>query len=559
MKYSKYSAIIIGSGIAGLYAALKIERTTKLNDGILLVTKSKLGESNSYYAQGGMVGVLKENKADSTASHISDTIKAGAGLSELNTVKFISENSDKVIKDLLNFGVEFDRDEDNKFTFTLEAAHSVRRVLHSGGDATGRMVTTALRQKVSENSNIDIYEETTAVELLVDETNECKGVIVFNNFTGEYEVIYSSAVILATGGIGQLYKYTTNPSDATGDGMSLAFNAGAVMQDMEFVQFHPTALAIDGDENRFLISEAVRGEGAKLVDASGAEFMYKYDERLELAPRDVVTRAIYSEMLKHHTDNVYLNAACIGSEKLAARFPNISKKCLENGIDISKDFIPVAPAAHYMMGGIKTNIHGETSVKGLYAIGEVASTGLHGGNRLASNSLLECVVCAYEVANYLKTLPLNAPKQINETIKSIIEKYSEEIYLEEIDVTSMKEKLKSIMWRGAGIFRSEETLENSLKELEDLKSEFHRSDKCISKQEYEFRNMLTVAEMVIMSALKRKESRGAHCRTDFSDTNEKAVHTSLTRTSLEDFKKILKKQYSANFAGFNDSDFGAAV
>ena len=559
MKYSKYSAIVIGSGISGLYAALKIEQQAKLDDGILLITKSKLGESNSYYAQGGMVGVLKENKSDSTASHISDTIKAGAGLSELNTVKFISENSDKVIKDLLNFGVEFDRDENNNFTFTLEAAHSVRRVLHSGGDATGRMIEVALCKAVTGNSNIDIYEETTAVELLVDETNECKGVIVFNNFTGEYEVIYSSAIILATGGIGQLYKYTTNPSGATGDGMALAFNAGAVMQDMEFVQFHPTALAIDGEENRFLISEAVRGEGAKLLNANGEEFMSKYDDRLELAPRDIVTRANYNEMLKTNSDRVFLNAACIDKDKLAKRFPTISKKCLECGIDISKDLIPVAPAAHYMMGGIKTNIEGESSIKGLYAIGEVSSTGLHGGNRLASNSLLECVVCAFEVANYLKTLTLKAPKQINETIMGIIEKYSDEIYLEEIDVTSMKTRLKDIMWEGAGILRSAETLENALKKLEDLKLEFHRSDKCISKAEYEFRNMLSVAEMVMISALKRKESRGAHYRIDFPQTDEKCIHTTITRSSLEDFKKMYRAQIFNDKSTVSDSDCGAVA
>ena len=544
MKYSKYSAIIIGSGIAGLYAALKIEQQTRLSDGILLITKSKLGESNSRYAQGGMVGVLKENKSDSTASHISDTIKAGAGLSELNTVKFISENSDKVIKDLLNFGVEFDRDNNNQFTFTLEAAHSVRRVLHSGGDATGRMIEEALAKKVYENQNIDIYEETVAVELLVNMANECKGVIVFNDITKEYEVIYSSAIILATGGIGQLFKYTTNPIGATGDGMALAFNAGAVMQDMEFVQFHPTALAIDGDENRFLISEAVRGEGAKLVDSDGIEFMYKYHEKKELAPRDIVTRANYTEMLNHSVDNVYLNAACIDKNKLAERFPNISKKCLENGIDISKDFIPVAPAAHYMMGGIKTDIEGETSISGLYAIGETASTGLHGGNRLASNSLLECVVCAFEVANYLKTLELKPPKQIDESIKNIIEKYSDEIYLEEIDVSGMKKKLQNIMWNDAGIFRHEENLKNALKDVEQLRLNFHRSDKCISKSEYEFRNMLTVAEMVIISALKRKESRGAHYRTDYLQTDEKGNHSFLTRTSMADIKKSMNIECS---------------
>lgn len=545
MKYSKYSVIIIGSGIAGLYAALKIEQQTNLADGILLVTKSQPGESNSRYAQGGMVGVMKENASDSTASHISDTIKAGAGLSELSTVKFISENSDKVVKDLLNFGVEFDRDENNNLTFTLEAAHSVRRVLHSGGDATGRMIEEALCKKVLSNPNIDIYDQTVAVELLVDETNECKGVIVFNNLTGEYEVIYSSAVILATGGIGQLYKYTTNPIGATGDGMALAFNAGAVMQDMEFVQFHPTALAIDGDENRFLISEAVRGEGAKLVDSKGIEFMHKYHEKLELAPRDIVTRANFSEMIKNNADNVFLNATCIDKAKLLKRFPTISKKCAEHNIDISKDLIPVAPAAHYMMGGVKTNIEGETSIIGLYAIGEVSSTGLHGGNRLASNSLLECVVCAYHSANYLKTIELHTPKQISGTIKEIIEKYSDEIYLEEIDVSAMRKELQNIMWEGAGIFRSDETLKNALEKVENLKLNFHRTDKCLSKEEYEFKNMLTVAEMVIISALKRKESRGAHFRTDFLQTNEVGIHSLLTKSSLQDSKKNLNETTSA--------------
>ena len=337
MKYSKYSTIIVGSGIAGLYAALKIEQQAKLPDGIMLITKSKLGESNSKYAQGGMVAVLKENKCDSTESHISDTIKAGAGLSEFNTVKFISENSDKVVKDLLNFGVEFDRDKDGNLCFTKEAAHSVRRILHSGGDATGKMIEKSLVEQVQNNNNIDVYEEGTVVELLINSNGECRGVLVFNNMTGEYETVYSPAVILATGGIGQLYKYTTNPEGATGDGLAIAYNAGAVMQDMEFVQFHPTALAFDDDVNRFLISEAVRGEGAKLVDADGMEFMAKYDERKELAPRDIVTRANYNEMMRNHLANVYLNASCIDKAKLAERFPTISKKCLEHGIDISKD------------------------------------------------------------------------------------------------------------------------------------------------------------------------------------------------------------------------------
>lgn len=534
MKYSKYSTIIVGSGIAGLYAALKIEQQAKLPDGIMLITKSKLGESNSKYAQGGMVAVLKENKCDSTESHISDTIKAGAGLSEFNTVKFISENSDKVVKDLLNFGVEFDRDKDGNLCFTKEAAHSVRRILHSGGDATGKMIEKSLVEQVQNNNNIDVYEEGTVVELLINSNGECRGVLVFNNMTGEYETVYSPAVILATGGIGQLYKYTTNPEGATGDGLAIAYRAGAVMQDMEFVQFHPTALAFDDDVNRFLISEAVRGEGAKLVDADGMEFMAKYDERKELAPRDIVTRANYNEMMKNHLANVYLNASCIDKAKLAERFPTISKKCLEHGIDISKDFIPVAPAAHYFMGGIRTDVEGRTSINGLFAIGEVSSTGLHGGNRLASNSLLECVVCAYEVADFLKTQNLDAPKSIDANIKSIIDQYSEEDEdVEPIDTDVFKAELKDIMWNYCGILRDEKSLMTALEKLDELKSKFPRTRKCQTKAEYEFKNMLTVARMIVVSALGRKESRGAHYRLDYLKTSEECTHSHITKKEGE--------------------------
>ena len=539
MKYSKYSAVIVGSGIAGLYAALKIEQQSNLSDGILVVTKSDFGQSNSLYAQGGIVGVMKENKSDSTASHISDTIKAGAGLSEFNAVKYISENSDAVIKDLLKFGVEFDRDENNNLCFTREAAHSVRRILHCGGDATGRMIELALCQKVQENANIDIYEHTTAVELIVNSKKECRGLIVFNDNTQEYETIYSPAVILATGGIGQLYRYTTNPIGATGDGIALAYRAGAVLQDMEFVQFHPTALAIDGEENRFLISEAVRGEGAKLCDIHGNEFMGKYDERKELAPRDIVTRANFNEMIENNVDNVYLNATCIDSEKLKKRFPTISKKCLENGIDIAHDFIPVAPAAHYFMGGVKTNLNGETSLKGLYAIGETSSTGLHGANRLASNSLLECVVCAYSVAQYLKSVELKTPKQIDEEIKSVIDKYiDEDVILDYVDVGSLKEKIQNIMWDNVGILRSEKTLLNALEELNKLKAEFLRPYKCLSKEEYELKNMLTVAGLIAFCALQRKESRGAHYRLDYPNLNEECIHSHITKEEgVPDFVK----------------------
>lgn len=529
MKYSKYSAVIIGGGIAGLYAALKISQQSELPDGLLLITKSKLGESNSRHAQGGIVAVLKDNKKDSTSLHVSDTIRAGAGLSDFGVTKFISENSDAVIKDLLSLGVEFDKNGEDNFYLTLEAAHSVNRILHSGGDATGREIETALVKKVIKDPNIEVYEQTLAVELLMNADSECKGLISYNDVTQDYEVVYSSAIILASGGLGQLYKYTTNPTVATGDGVALAYEAGAILQDMEFVQFHPTALAVDVEENRFLISEAVRGEGAKLVDASGVEFMHKYNEKKELAPRDIVTRAIFNEMQEQKLDNVYLDSTHLSKETLQKRFPNITRCCEENGIDISKDYIPVAPAAHYSMGGIKTNVEGRTSVRGLYAIGEVASTGLHGANRLASNSLLECVVCAHELSNYLSFANLIPPKHIDETIKNSIDKYSQDIEYVEYDVKSLRTRLQELMWNYVGILRDEKSLKIADEKLQEIKKEFPVTSKCFNKEEYEFKNMLTVAQLVINSALKRKESRGAHFRTDYQVTKEVAEHNCMVK------------------------------
>ena len=534
MKYSKYSAVVIGSGIAGLYSALKLEQQLNLPDGILLITKSELGESNSYYAQGGMVAVLKSNKNDSVSSHVADTIKAGAGLSELNTIKFISENSDKVVKDLLTFGVEFDRDENGNFTLTKEAAHSVNRILHSGGDATGREMEIALCHTLQNHKNIKVYENSLAVDLLV-ENNTCDGVVIFHEKNSEYETVYCKTLILATGGLGQLYKYTTNPVGATGDGFALAYNVGAELQDMEFVQFHPTALAFDDkkNHNRFLISEAVRGEGAKLCNKDRVQFMYKYDVRKELAPRDIVARSIFQEMKATNTTNVYLDTSDIPRDKLIKRFPTIANKCLDNGIDITKDLIPVAPAAHYFMGGVKTNLKGETSIKGLYAIGEVSSTGLHGGNRLASNSLLECVVCAYEVAEFLRNSDLSFDIPKNEKFDKIISKYEIPNVENKIDVQNLKSKLKDLMWNNVGIYRNEKSLNDAINGLNKLEKEFPKQDKYLSKEEYEFKNMLISARLIVKSAIRRKESRGAHYRTDYLETNEVCEHSILSRRKGE--------------------------
>lgn len=529
MKYSKYSAIIVGSGISALFCALKLSHLMSLPEGILIVTKSNFGESNSRYAQGGIVGVMEDNDKDSVELHIKDTLRAGAGLSEYEITKFISENSNEVINELIDLGVNFDKDDKGNITYTLEGAHSINRILHAGGDATGSVIEKTLCRRVKENQNIDILEDTMVIDLLINADGECRGVIIYNDDTKEYETIYSSATVLATGGIGQLYKYTTNPSIATGDGIALSYGAGAILQDLEFVQFHPTALAVEGIKNRFLVSESVRGEGAVLRDFEGNEFMDEYSELKDLAPRDVVTRAIFDKMLKTNKQHVYLDATCIDSEFALKRFPTISKRCMSVGIDLTKDYIPVAPAAHYFMGGIKTTLEGRTSVRGLYAIGECASTGLHGANRLASNSLLECVVTAYELANFLSFSNLVPPQKIDETIMDIINKYTQPLSDENFDVQDLMSEIKTLMWNYVGILRTEESLLKALDKIYELKRKFRRVDKCLNKQEYELRNMICVSQLIIKSALKRTESRGAHFRTDFPTTLEKAEHNCIIK------------------------------
>lgn len=527
MNTDKYNVVIVGSGISGLYSALKLNELNPESK-VLLITKSTLGESNSYYAQGGMVAVLKDNQNDSVESHIKDTIIAGAGLSEIETIKCISENSDTVVKDLLKFGVEFDKDDEGKFKLTKEAAHSVRRILHSGGDATGREIEIALIKAVKENKNIEVRENTTITDLLIKD-NTCYGLITFDN--SEYEQIISDVVILATGGLGQIYKYTTNPIGATGDGFALAYRAGAKLRDMEFVQFHPTALAIDDSEhhNRFLISEAVRGEGAKLLDKNGYEYMQDYDARKELAPRDIVARANFTQMNKTNSECVYLDATKLDNP--TKRFPTITKKCAQYGIDISKDLIPVAPAAHYFMGGIETNLNGETSVKNLFAIGECASTGLHGANRLASNSLLECVVCAYKTAEYLKD---NKNIQDNHVILNLFQNLPYDVIEQSFQIkfrmlSELKLKLKNTMWKNVGIYRAEKSLNQALYDIEQIEKSFNRIDICANITEYELRNMIIISKLVIKSALNRKESRGAHYRTDYAQTDSVAKHSEIIK------------------------------
>lgn len=539
MKHSTYSVIIVGSGIAGLYAAIKMSETMKLPDGILLLTKSQLAECNSRYAQGGIVGVLPENKLDSVSLHVADTIKAGCGLCDFNVVKFVSENSQHAIKDLIKYGVEFDRNDKNQLNFTLEGAHSVRRILHVGGDATGYGIEKALVNRVKNDAsianNITIYEQTIAAELLVDSKNKCRGIISFNNATQEYETIYAPVTILATGGTGQVYKYTTNPSVTTGDGLALALKAGAEIKDMEFIQFHPTALSIENDDSRFLISESVRGEGAKLVNDKGEYFMQNHPQK-DLAPRDVVAREIFAQLSQGN--KVYLDATLIDVDKLQRRFPNIINKCKEHGINPEKDFIPVSPAAHYCMGGIKTEINGKTSIDNLYAIGESACTSLHGANRLASNSLLECVVSAYQLVNTLLGQDLQTSQIIDESIMNKIKNYSDDIETDSIqNVSELTSKLKSVMWDNVGIIRTENSLLTALSEINRIDTAFTAKNKCSDTQEYELRNLILVSKCIINSALKRKESVGAHFRAD--STQKKDLSNKTQNEGVVNEPKII--------------------
>ena len=546
MKYSKYSVVIIGSGVAGLYTALKIASQKHTNDGILVVTKSTLEISGSRLAQGGIVAVLPEiNKEDSISSHISDTIKAGCGLNDFNTVKFISQNSSCVIQDLINLGVEFAKTPGGKLSFALEAAHSVARILHVK-DATGMAIEDVLCKKIRESDDIDVYENTSAIEILVDKNNSARGVIVYNRESDSYEAVYSNALVLATGGIGQIYAHTTNPEVVTGDGIALAYRAGADIENMEFVQFHPTALAVNNKVSMPLVSEAVRGAGAKLCDSKGVYFAHDFDERAELAPRDIVARAIYTTMRKNGDDHVFLDISQMGIEFFRRRFPNISKSCEENGIDISDGLIPVAPAAHYFMGGIKTNVCGETSIENLYALGEVSCSGFHGANRLASNSLLECAAGAYELADFLSQRNLDAPKNFDEKVKETLNKYEQDsdntCDFEETDIEEIKNATKDIMWEGAGIVRNKEGLLGAKLKLEKLLQAMRSSNCAHINDCYEAKNMILVSLLVVNAALERENSIGAHYREDFPkntcDLNTMVRKTQETHQEVSDNGEI---------------------
>ncbi|MFC0216105.1 L-aspartate oxidase [Paenibacillus chartarius] len=489
--------IVIGAGIAGLFTAIKASETKR----VLMITKKSLLDSNTRYAQGGIAAVISDE--DSPEYHRNDTLIAGAGLCDEAAVNVLVHEGPEGVHDLIRMGTVFD-EENGELALTKEGAHSHRRILHAQGDATGAEIVRSLSERTKSDPNIELWDDHYVIDLLT-ENGECRGALV-QRPDGQRVIVEADATILCSGGAGQLYRYTTNPDIATGDGIAIALRAGAEIRDVEFIQFHPTALCYPGAP-RFLISEAVRGEGAFLRNINGERFMERYHEQLELAPRDVVARAIVSEMEATKSTFVYIDITHESEELVKHRFPTIYEYCLQYGLDLSTDWIPVAPAAHYMMGGVKTDLHGETAVKRLFACGEVSSTGVHGANRLASNSLSEAIVFGRRILERIAGLPelgaagerLNVAAHRSEAPQqAVVEK---------------RLKLQKVMLREVGLKREQKSLLHGLEELKRQMSffEYHLT----KREEYEFANLLTCAMLTTKAALRREESRGGHYRADF--------------------------------------------
>lgn len=496
----KYDYIIIGSGIAGLYSALLAVGYGS----VLLITKGKIDDCNTRLAQGGIAAAI--GKGDSPKLHFEDTIRAGAGLCNESAVKILADEASDRIKDLLNFGVPFDTVE-GEIALTLEAAHSLPRILHAGGDATGKHIEITLTDCLAK-ANVEVKQYAMATEAIVED-GEVKGVKVLDEESGIYDTYDCRFLIIATGGAGRLYRVTTNPPVATGDGIALAYKAGAEITDMEFFQFHPTALYLPGVDS-FLISEAVRGEGGILRNEEGMRFMSNYAEQGELASRDVVSRSILKEMRKTGTKRVLLDVTHLPPCLVVTRFPQIYKYCMDNGIDITKNLIPVAPAAHYTIGGIKVNSWGETNIKGLLAVGEAACTGVHGANRLASNSLLEVAVFAKRLVK--KTVyPKNCGEDSLAEQNVIYKQLDKEKKLTNICPPTLNE-LQDLLWFNVGIERNKKDLEDTVKTLNSWQEILPKENKRAS---HELGNLILLARLAAQSALLREESRGAHFRTDF--------------------------------------------
>ncbi len=508
--------IVVGGGIAGLRAAIGLAEAGR----VLVVTKQEVTESNTQYAQGGIAVALSDD--DEVALHLQDTIDAGDGLVNVEAARVLVEEGPQRIQELINWGTEFDRS-GSRLSFTREGAHSRSRILHAHGDSTGREIGRALIARARTIPKISFTEFEFTADLCVND-DRVTGVFLLSP-DGTRTNVRARAVLLATGGAGQVYSDTTNPSVATGDGIAMAYRAGATISDMEFFQFHPTALSVIGAP-RFLLSEALRGEGALLLNPARVRFMPQYHPMAELAPRDVVARAIVQEIAasKNTQATAYLDMRHLDAAILRARFPRIYATCQQYGIDITRDLIPVRPAAHYLMGGIKTDLHGRSSMSGLYAAGETACTGVHGANRLASNSLLEGLVFGARVVDAMR----EERRGITATPCGGTEVRASG------DAVGIATQLRQAMWRDAGVVRDQKGLE----QLQKLILNWERSlGEASTRQSIETRNLLTVGGLIARSALAREESRGAHFRSDFPQHNDKEyVKHSVVRESQITFE-----------------------
>lgn len=528
-KEHSCDVLVIGSGAAGLSLALHLASSQK----IILLSKGALNEGATYYAQGGIAAVFDEN--DSIQSHVEDTQIAGDGLCDEDVVRFIAQNAKKSVQWLIDGGVPFDKEEGNndspKFHLTQEGGHSHRRILHAA-DATGIAVQTSLQENLQQHPNISLLERHNAIDLItrkkmgLNGENRVLGAYVWNRETETVETIRAKFVVLATGGVSKVYQYTSNPDVSSGDGIAMAWRAGCRVANLEFNQFHPTCL-FHPKANNFLLTEALRGEGAYLCRPDGTRFMPDFDNREELAPRDVVARAIDYEMKRLGADCMYLDISHKKADFIIKHFPTIYDKLINYGFDLTRDAIPIVPAAHYTCGGVMVDKQGHSDLNGLYAIGEVSYTGLHGANRMASNSLLECIVYAWSAAQHIRDNANNAmaPPPLPHWDESQVNCSDEEVVIQH-----NWHELRLCMWDYVGIVRSTKRLERALRRIELLKQETHEyySNFRVTNNLLELRNLLQVAELMVRCAMMRKESRGLHYTIDYLEKTDKLAPSILS-------------------------------
>lgn len=498
--------LVIGGGLAGLRAALAVD--PKLS--VLVVTKDDVVESNSAYAQGGVAVVW--DPRDRFEQHLADTLEAGGSLCDPDVVAHVVREAPQRIQELIDWGTRFDRAGDD-LSLSREGGHSHDRIAHALGDATGKEIMRAVVARTEQTENVSVWDNTFTIDLMTHE-GRCRGALVWSRHHGK-TLIWAKQTILCTGGVGQVYRETTNPDVATGDGMALAYRAGAELRDMEFIQFHPTVLYIAGS-SRNLITEAMRGEGAHLIDRNGHRFMPDYDLRAELAPRDVVSWSIVSQMEKTKHPNVYLTLTHLDPEFVRRRFPGIAAICAKFDLDITRDPIPVRPGAHYMMGGVTVDQEGRTTLPGLWAAGEVTSTGLHGANRLASNSLLESLVYGAHAGEGAS----REAAAMNDTYRALpLENPKAPPMRQPLDLADIRNSLKSLMWRNVGVRRDAERLCESQGNIEHW-SRYVLGHQFTKPSGWELQNMLCVGRLMIAAALEREETRGGHVRTDFPQRDD---------------------------------------